>query len=196
MSEGFCRQASARRFILIGQMALITYVPLYLKEAMGFSPYWASQALALTQGGAMIGRVGWGVASDRIFGGRRKIVLIMIGLLSIVLMTGIEPHDQAVIDSFTVGDRFSCPALCIVGYQGVSYALIGELAGKTRTGVAMGHDDHDQRRRGHARHAAVRLHRRSHGFLRRRLAVPCRRYRARLRRDGDLSQRDCAHPLA
>jgi len=27
---------------------------------------------------------------------------------------------------------------CIVGYQGVSYALIGELAGTTRTGVAMG----------------------------------------------------------
>jgi MFS family permease len=28
--------------------------------------------------------------------------------------------------------------VCIVGYQGVSYALIGELAGTTRTGVAMG----------------------------------------------------------
>jgi MFS family permease len=28
--------------------------------------------------------------------------------------------------------------LSIVGYQGVSYALIGELAGSTRTGVAMG----------------------------------------------------------
>ena len=53
---------------LIGQMALITYLPLYLKDVMGFTPYWASQALALTQGGAMIGRVGWGVASDRIFG--------------------------------------------------------------------------------------------------------------------------------
>ena len=50
---------------LIGQMSLITYIPLYLKESMGFSPYWASQALAIAQGGAMFGRVGWGVASDR-----------------------------------------------------------------------------------------------------------------------------------
>ena len=42
-------------------------------NAMGFSAYWSSQALALTQAGAMIGRVGWGVVSDRLFGGRRKV---------------------------------------------------------------------------------------------------------------------------
>ena len=28
--------------------------------------------------------------------------------------------------------------VCLVGYQGVSYALIGELAGKARTGSALG----------------------------------------------------------
>jgi MFS family permease len=28
--------------------------------------------------------------------------------------------------------------VCIVGYQGVSYALIGEIAGKARTGAALG----------------------------------------------------------
>ncbi|HXF75336.1 MAG TPA: hypothetical protein VNN13_04525, partial [Methylomirabilota bacterium] len=28
--------------------------------------------------------------------------------------------------------------LCIVGYQGVSYALIGEIAGKARTGSGLG----------------------------------------------------------
>lgn len=72
---------------LIGQMSLITYVPLYLKDSMGFSAYWASQALALTQAGAVLGRVGWGVASDKLFGGRRKIVLVLIGVLSALLTT-------------------------------------------------------------------------------------------------------------
>src|SRR5690606_29076587 len=76
----------ATAIYLIGQMALITYVPLYLKDVMGYSPYGASQALAVTQAGAMVGRVGWGVASDRLFGGRRKIVLIVIGLVSVVLI--------------------------------------------------------------------------------------------------------------
>jgi MFS family permease len=122
---------------LVGQMSLITYVPLYLKDAMGFSAYWASQALALTQAGAMIGRVGWGVASDRFFGGRRKIVLVIIGVLSALLITALSfvsrqaPLFLLLAILFLVG-------ICLVGYQGVSYALIGEIAGKERTGAALG----------------------------------------------------------
>jgi sugar phosphate permease len=118
-------------------MTLITYVPLYLKETMGFSPYWASQALALTQGGAMIGRVGWGVASDRLFGGRRKIVLILIGVLSAILVMALSfmspqsPYYLLLPILFLAG-------VSLVGYQGVSYALIGEMAGRARTGAALG----------------------------------------------------------
>jgi predicted MFS family arabinose efflux permease len=135
--RGFLPASFGTAIFLIGQMSLITYVPLYLKESMGFSAYWASQALAITQGGAMIGRVGWGVASDRLFGGRRKIVLILIGILSMALMLGLSfmspqaPLLLLLLVVFLLG-------LCIVGYQGVSYALIGELAGTNRTGVAMG----------------------------------------------------------
>lgn len=122
---------------LVGQMALITYLPLYLKDAMGFSAYWASQALALTQGGAMIGRVGWGVVSDRLFGGRRKSVLILIGVLSAILvaslsfMTPQSPLALVLLILFLAG-------VSLVGYQGVSYALIGEVAGKAKTGTALG----------------------------------------------------------
>jgi sugar phosphate permease len=122
---------------LVGQMVLITYVPLYLKDTMDFSAYWASQALALTQGGAMIGRVGWGMASDRLFGGRRKIVLMLIGALSaglvaaLSLMSRNSPYYLLLPILFFAG-------VCLVGYQGVSYALIGEIAGKARTGSALG----------------------------------------------------------
>jgi ACS family hexuronate transporter-like MFS transporter len=122
---------------LIGQMSLITYIPLYLKDAMGFSPYWASQALALTQAGAMVGRVGWGVASDRLFGGRRKIVLILIGVLSAVFITGLSFMTRGSSFYLLLPILF-LSGVCLVGYQGVSYALIGELAGKARTGSALG----------------------------------------------------------
>ncbi len=122
---------------LVGQMALITYLPLYLKDSMGFSAYWASQVLAVTQAGAMFGRIGWGVASDRLFGGRRKIVLLIIGimgsllLLALSLMSLRSPLSLLLLVVFLSG-------LCLVGYQGVSYALIGELAGRARTGAALG----------------------------------------------------------
>jgi ACS family hexuronate transporter-like MFS transporter len=122
---------------LIGQMALITYIPLYLKDAIGFSAYWASQALALTQGGAMIGRIGWGVASDRLFGGRRKIVLVLIGLLSAVLIAALSFMTRQ-SSLYLLLPILFLSGICLVGYQGVSYALIGELAGKSKTGAALG----------------------------------------------------------
>lgn len=134
---GFLPASFGTAAFLIGQMSLITYIPLYLKEAMGFSAHRASQALAITQAGAMVGRIGWGVASDRLFGGRRKIVLIIIGVLSGVLMLGMSILTRA-SSLYLVVTIVFLAGLCLVGYQGVSYALIGELAGKTRTGAAMG----------------------------------------------------------
>jgi MFS family permease len=122
---------------LVGQMSLITYIPLYLKDAMGFSAYWASQALALTQAGAMIGRIGWGIASDKLFGGRRKIVLLIIGFLSAFLIAALSLLTRESSFFFLLSILF-LSGICLVGYQGVSYALIGELAGKERTGAALG----------------------------------------------------------
>ncbi|MSP41639.1 MAG: MFS transporter [Deltaproteobacteria bacterium] len=127
----------ATAIYLIGQMALITYVPLYLKDALGYSPYWASQALALTQAGAMVGRVGWGVISDRIFGGRRKIVLILIGAVSVVWFIALSFMDRN-SSTFLLMSILFLAGVSIVGYQGVSYALIGEISGKAKTGTGLG----------------------------------------------------------
>ena len=127
----------ATAIYLAGQMALLTYVPLYLKDTMGFSPYWASQALALTQAGAMLGRVGWGFASDRLFGGRRKIVLILIGTLS-ALLIGALGLFQRESSYYLLLPVLFLAGVSIVGYQGVSYALIGEIAGMRRTGAGLG----------------------------------------------------------
>jgi len=104
---------------------------------MGFPAYWASQALALIQAGAMVGRVGWGIVSDRLFGGRRKIVLILIGLLSAtsIMALGFLGANHRCICYYRF---FFWRACAWFGYQGVSYALIGELAGKAKTGSALG----------------------------------------------------------
>jgi MFS family permease len=127
----------ATAIYLVGQMVLITYLPLYLKDAMGFSAYWSSLALALTQGGAMIGRVGWGVVSDRLFGGRRKVVLLLIGSLSALLVTALSFLSRESSYYLLLPILFLA-GVCLVGYQGVSYALIGEIAGKARTGAGLG----------------------------------------------------------
>jgi sugar phosphate permease len=104
---------------------------------MGYSPYWASQALALTQAGAMVGRVGWGVVSDRLFGGRRKIVLIVIGIASVVFLGALSFMDRD-SSAYVLLPILFLAGVSIVGYQGVSYALIGEISGKARTGAGLG----------------------------------------------------------
>ena len=135
--RSFLPASFATAIFLIGQMSLVTYLPLYLKESMGFTPVWASQSLSIAQGGAMLGRIGWGVASDRLFGGGRKIVLVLIGLASIVLILSLSFMNRDSSSALLFGIILLL-GVCIVGYQGVSYALIGELAGTSKTGVAMG----------------------------------------------------------
>ena len=64
--------------LLVGQMVLITYVPLYLKESLGVTAFWASQALAVLQAGAICGRIGWGIASDRLFCRSHRIISVCL----------------------------------------------------------------------------------------------------------------------
>jgi len=118
-------------------MSLLTYIPLYLKESLGLSAYWSSQALAVTQSGAMLGRIGWGAVSDRIFDGRRKVVLVLIGCLSVTLtlILSLLPPGTSII--FLVPIIF-LSGFCMIGYHGVSYSLIGEVAGHAKTGMALG----------------------------------------------------------
>ena len=91
----------------------------------------------MLQIGAICGRIGWGIASDRLFKGRRKPTMIIIALLGALLsgmlslMTRQTPVYVLLMTIFFSG-------FCLVGYHGVSFALIGELAGTTRAGAATG----------------------------------------------------------
>ena len=123
--------------LLIGQMSLLTYLPLFLKEKLAFSTVHASQWLSITQGGAVLGRVGWGTVSDRVFGGRRKIVLVLIGVISVFLCAALSMLDKGVSPFILVPLTFF-GGFTMIGYQGVSYSLISEIAGQSRAGMALG----------------------------------------------------------
>lgn len=123
--------------LLIGQMSLLTYLPLFLKERLAFSTVHASQWLSITQSGAVLGRVGWGTVSDRLYGGRRKVVLVLIGVISIVLCTAFSALDKGVSPLILVPLTFLA-GFTMIGYQGVSYSLISEIAGQSRAGMALG----------------------------------------------------------
>lgn len=123
--------------LLIGQMSLLTYLPLFLKERLAFSAVHASQWLSVTQGGAVLGRIGWGTVSDRLYGGRRKVVLVLVGVISVLLCTALSVLDQGVSPFILVPLTF-LGGFTMIGYQGVSYSLISEIAGQSRAGMALG----------------------------------------------------------
>ena len=123
--------------LLVGQMSLLTYLPLFLKEHLGFSALKASQWLAVTQSGAMLGRVGWGAISDRLFNGRRKLVLVIIGVVSVTVCLSLSQLSHGISPVVLVPIVF-LGGFTMIGYQGVSYSLIGEVAGQSRAGMALG----------------------------------------------------------
>ena len=64
----------------MAQSAFFTYLTLFLRDVAQASLPVASLCLGLAHGGSVIGRVSWGMVSDRLFGGRRKVVIVLIGL--------------------------------------------------------------------------------------------------------------------
>ncbi len=130
------------------QLALISYVALYLKEVL-LVPVIpdehtrivaAGGYLALCQAGGVFGRVFWGVVSDRLFHGRRMVVLAIIGVLSALLslaMARLEPGFPPVWLSVLL---FVYGAVAI-GWNGLYHAAMAETAGRrhaaTGTGLGM-----------------------------------------------------------
>jgi ACS family hexuronate transporter-like MFS transporter len=128
--------STAGAFCSFAQIALVTYIVLYLKDFKNFELILATFCLTLTNIGGIVGRILWGVVSDRLFGGARKPVLKLIVLLIFAI-------------SFIFGLNLDLPFVILapiififgvsaVGWNGVYHAFIGELSAKETIGKATG----------------------------------------------------------
>lgn len=139
---------SMAMMFVIAQMALIMYLALYLKEVVlvpsipdeGARVVAAGGYLAIAQFGGGLGRVLWGLVSDRVFGGRRATVLALIGSISTVTMLVIAQFSVALpLAALTV--LVFIAGLSAVGWNGVYHTLITETVGRkyaaTGTGLSL-----------------------------------------------------------
>jgi predicted MFS family arabinose efflux permease len=119
------------------QTVWMSYLVLYLQGAVGLSLLAASRLLALAQFGGMTGRVLFGMLSDRLFGGRRRLPLVLAGLGSaacslIVAGTGGGASLLGLgLLSFVFG-------VVGIGWNGVQHTWMAELAGPRNAGTAVG----------------------------------------------------------
>jgi len=119
------------------QLALITHLVLFLKSKFLFSSVLAGICLAVAQAGGIGGRIGWGLVSDYLVKGRRKPILVLIGIIAagqffLLARVGAE------IPVFLLLVMIALLGLTTIGYHGVLFGLMGEIVRKEVVGLATG----------------------------------------------------------
>jgi predicted MFS family arabinose efflux permease len=119
------------------QVSWISYAPLYLSEVVGLSALGAGVVLGLAQVGGVLGRVGFGVLSDRLLGGRRLGVLLGAGVASgaLCLATGALAPGTGAAALALVALGFGVAG---IGWNGVHHTLVAEIAGRESAATAVG----------------------------------------------------------
>jgi len=123
-------------FLLTCQASTTTWLILYLKTDAGYDVVLAGSVLAALQAGGMIGRLGWGAASDVLAGGRRKPVMMCIEImmaLSLAAVTALGAGTP-VWAVYGLAGLLGC---AVMGWVPMNTIMRAELAGKEATGTVI-----------------------------------------------------------
>ena len=119
------------------QTVFLAFLVLYLRDVVDLDLVVAAKYLVAAQVSGMVGRVLFGLLSDRFFGGQRRIVLAIAGLGSAgcaLLLSVTAPGAGPVwLGPLAAGIGFFG-----VGWNGVQHTLMAELAGPRAAGTAVG----------------------------------------------------------
>ncbi|MCL4767421.1 MAG: MFS transporter [Hyphomicrobiaceae bacterium] len=127
--EGFFRVGA--------QFCLLTYLMLFLHRDVGLPLLAAASYLAVVQVTGAAGRIVWGLVSDRLFGGYRKAVYILIAALGSLALFGLAQL-TAGAPGWLIGLLAALSGLTAAGFQGVGMSLVAEVAGRDSAGIASG----------------------------------------------------------
>lgn len=118
------------------QLAATTHMTLFATESLALPLETAWQALFLAQLGGMSGRLGWGIISDGLLGGRRLPALLIGGSATTIvtlLISVLGPGDVLALSALVIVMGFAS-----VGWLPVCLTLIAEIVGPRAAGAATG----------------------------------------------------------
>lgn len=119
------------------QTAFLGFLVLYLREALALDLRSAAGYLALAQIAGTAGRVGFGVVSDRLLGGRRLAALMGAGAGSALCALALSATGPGAGPGTLVPLAMAF-GLFGIGWNGLQHTLIAELAGPRGAGTALG----------------------------------------------------------
>ncbi len=118
------------------QSGVLAYLVLSTRDTFGLSVIDAARLLAVAHLGGALGRLGWGVLSDRVFDGRRRPGLTINAMVATAALGGL-----AVGAALPTG---LLPVLALVagiaafGWVGLYFALVAEIGGARSAGLLTG----------------------------------------------------------
>ena len=123
--------------IVTGQYALVAFLALDLNESAGLTLAEGSVFLAVANVAGIIGRVAWGLFSDRRPDGSRKLYLMVINAVGLIgsLLLFLVPRSAPLA---ATGVIVALAGLALIGYQGLWVTMIAEVAGPEQVGAATG----------------------------------------------------------
>ncbi len=120
----------------ITQSSVLAYFALFARETQGLGVVAAGGLLALAQAGGTVGRLGWGIVSDRVFGGRRRPGLVLNATLGaamcLLFASGLE------FSGPTAGVAAVLAGIGAFGWVGLYLALAAEVGGPRYAGLLTG----------------------------------------------------------
>jgi sugar phosphate permease len=119
------------------QWCYLSYIELYLTEDILLSLVFAATLLALGQILGAVGRIAFGMVSDRAFRGRRRPALMMLGYIGIAMATLLGFLSSAT-PTWIVVVIVALLGLGTMSWQGLYLALVSEIVGNRMAGLAIG----------------------------------------------------------
>lgn len=121
----------------LAQGVVVTFFILYLNEKLGVSLLLAGSLFTFLMVNGTIGRIGWGIASDRLSGGRRKPVLMIIALLATVSTSVLALWSTAWPKALLI-PVVVILGLSSVGWNAVGLVLVTEVCAEDQTATSVG----------------------------------------------------------
>lgn len=119
------------------QLAISAHLVIYLVEKRFFTPIKAGTYLLAVNIGGTIGRIAWGMISDRVFNSQRRPVLMIIGLIIGLIAITIAVSGSTMLDGLLYVVVFAL-GFTAHGWNGVFFVAVSEMADRRLVASAIG----------------------------------------------------------
>ncbi|OPX41754.1 MAG: hypothetical protein B1H13_00315 [Desulfobacteraceae bacterium 4484_190.3] len=121
----------------LAQGIIVTFLLLYINEMLDYSLIAAGSLFGIVMISGAVGRIFWGVVSDRLFNGSRKPVLITICGLAALSITILAFCNKTWPRWFLLPIIVAI-GLSTLGWNGIAMVLVTEVSSGTKTATSIG----------------------------------------------------------